>query len=200
MNVAWPIVIVAGLLLFFPVRFFFPANGLLRTLSHPPDSMEHKPTPLWWLTWAQGLDFLSGWVAAYLLREHGFRAAPRAVGADALAPALVTYGLLLAAVFYRMPVRGRKYVCVAPVGFVLGVMWAVVPPIVALVSTVFLVCSAAAFRSLTPAFLAGAAAVVATGFLFNAPRLELVFFALVAAMPVVVSVVSYRALALPSRR
>lgn len=187
------------MLLFFPTRFFCPANARLRPLSHPPDSMEFGPTRWWWLTTAQALDFVVGGVGAFLVRQYAFIAPPPAAGGTATGPLLAAYGVLLAAMLYRMPVRGRKLVCMAPAGLLLGVIWAMVPGIVALVSTVFIVCSAAAFRSLAAAFVAGACTVVATGLAFNAPRLELVLIAALAGVPVVVALVSFRALALPSR-
>lgn len=197
-KIVWPVFGVALLVLFFPSRFFRPEKSAWRRIDHAP---EGEPTSLfWWATLAFWLDVWAGFAGAFLLRQYAFQIETSTANATSpVMPLLAVYGILLVAVAVRMPVPRRSSVCMAPIALTAGMAWAVLPPMVSVVATVLAVCSAAAFRSFSAALAAGALSIAVTGVLLKAPSADVVLLAVVTAAPVVIGLLSYRALALPSR-
>lgn len=198
MTVSWPVLICTLLVLFFPTRLF-TRKRVWRRLDHPPQD-ETGRVRWWWATPGLVIDVACGAGGTLLLHGYAFEAEPRAIGFSAVAPSLTAYGLLAAAVVYRLPVWGGPRVCAAPVAFMAGILWAVLPPMAAGTATVLALCTALALRSLAGAFIAAAIAVMAAGLLFKAPRFDLVMVATLSFLPVVISLLSFRTLALASRR
>ncbi|QYM80462.1 hypothetical protein K0B96_07605 [Horticoccus luteus] len=198
MNVTWVILIPALLLLFFPVQILLPSSVVFRVYEQtPPRGTGRFP---WWWTSAVWLDPICGFGGAFLLDQYVFSVPDDAKGFLLLAPALATFVCVLVSLLFRMPARRDRRAAFAPLGFSVGLVFALMPPLVAAIGIILALCAVGGFRHFGAAFVAGAAAVAAAGILFKAPHIEVVTVAILVGLPFVFSTATYRVLTFPSRR
>lgn len=197
-HVSWFSLLPAIVLLFFPMQVLLPKSTVFRVYEQiPPRGKGRFP---WWWTPAVWLEPLLGLGGAYLLHEFTFAVEPDATGLTALLPALTTFVILLIALVLRMPVWRDRRACVAPLGFLVGVAFGLMPPLCVVVGLLLAVCAMGGFQHFGAAFLAGAPALGAAGLLFKAPRVEVALAAVLLIVPFVFSVATYRVMTFPSRR
>lgn len=197
-NVTWVVLIPALLFLFFPVQILLPPSAVFRVYEQtPPRGSGRYP---WWWTAAVWLDPICGFGGGFLLHQFVFSVPPEAKGILAMTPALATFGVILISILVRMPVRRDRRACFAPLGFMLGVLFSLMPPLVAGIALLLGLCGVGGFRHFGGGFVVSAVAVAAAALLFKVPNIEVVLTAVLVLLPFVFSAATYRVLTFPSRR
>lgn len=165
----------------------------------------------WWQSWlkipALWLDAPRAYLGTLLLFDPGF-ALPAGPGTDAIKRLLVIVGVMGVAQFVQMLALRQpdpdEQTMAAPVGFQIGMLFALVPQtppglLVAALATLVAAAGASGFRSWHGFFLGGIAGMVLPGILLMDKNAMLVP-AVLLFEPVILSVVFQRELVVPVRR
>lgn len=208
MNVSWGFLIGGLVLLFLPTQRLLPKGVVFRVLEQtPPRGRGRFP---WWWTSAVWLEPVLGFAGAWLLRNFSFEAVPvpepRFPGQDVPSgltmalPVLLCYAAIGVAVISHLPVWKDRRACIAPLGFMAGALFGLLPVNVAAIALVIAACGLGGFRHFGATFLLGAPALAAAGLLFKMPKIEVGLAAVLMLLPFVFSVATYRVITFPSRR
>lgn len=198
MTIHWSLFVPAVLLLLFPADRLLSANVQLRTFESfrsLENSPRHRP---WWWVPALWLDPVRGFVGTLLLKAS-----------LALAPAEWTLrqeptywllvGLLGTAVLCQSFTRRDPEVLLAPMGFVGGIVLALMPLAVALIGLGTAVMSLFAFRRFHAFFTVGLAMIALLGTLLDTRFMWLAPAGLVLIVPLALGAIAGRTLELPTR-
>jgi len=198
MIINWSLFLPAMLLLLFPADRLLSAKVQLRSFESfrsLEDSPRHRP---WWWVPALWLDPIRGFVGALLLKR-----AFALVSAHWTLEQKPTYwllvGLLGFAVLCQSFTRRDREVLLAPMGFVAGIVIALMPPAVALIGFAAAVLSLFAFHRFHAFFAVGLAMVALLGILFGTQFMWIAPAAVVLAVPLALGAITGRSLELPTR-
>jgi hypothetical protein len=195
MTITWGIFLPCVVLLYYPAERIFPTGQKLRTYSQLSDpAQRHRHA--WWrwqpVLWA---DALRAAAATWLL---DFSIAPEAGESRALAVVLLG-GLLLVGLIPQMLTRRKPDAMFAPVGYVLAVLFVLLPLSAALPAAVLGIVGLSAIRDFTAFFIGGSLMSVLLGYLLGGSLVTSCLVAAVFALPVVVSAMFRCKLVLPVR-
>lgn len=199
MTIHWSLLVPGVLLLLFPADRLLSSRVELRTYDRfqsLEDSPRHRP---WWWVPSLWLDPLRACLGTLLLRHALALAAarqdPLPWGPYALALAILALGI----VCQMVTRRGDRGVLLAPMGFVAGVVLALAPWSVSLLSITVAVVGLLAFRQFQAFFICGLLGVALFGLALGADAGWIGASAGAFALPVAAALVSGSALELPVR-
>ena len=199
MTIHWSLFVPGVLLLLFPADRLLSARVELRSFDcfqGLGNSPRYRP---WWWVPALWLDPLRGFLGTLLLRHAmemtsvTWTLTPKL--AYSLAVGIVALGVLCQT-FTR---RGDKGVLLAPIGYVGGVVAALMPWSVALLGLITAGLGLFAFRQFHVFFLFGLAAVAVLGFVLGAREMWIGPAVGAFALPIVAGLVTSSTLELPTR-
>jgi hypothetical protein len=199
MTIYWSLLMPGMLLLLYPADRLLSSLVELRSFDYfqnLENSRRHRP---WWWVPALWLDPLRGFFGTLLLQ----RALASPVATWTLTPKL-EYALLvvlvaLGVVSQTLTRRGDRGVLLAPIGFVAGVVAALMPWPVALLGIVSATLGLFAFRQFHAFFACGLVAVCLLGIVLGAGLMWVVPAVGVFALPIVAGLVTSSTLELPTR-
>jgi hypothetical protein len=199
MTIHWSLLVPGALLLLFPADRLLTSRVELRSFERfrsLEDSPRHRP---WWWVPALWLDPLRGFFGAFLLRESLEVAL---LPWEFLPPtqyAWVVVLLALGIVCQTFTARGEKGVMLAPMGFVAGVVVALLPWSVSLPVLVLAALGLFGLRQFHAFFSFGLAALVLFGVVFRAEFAWLALAAGALALPIVAGFLAGSSMELPTR-
>jgi len=193
MTIAWGIFLPSVVLLFYPAERLLPTGQKLRTYSQLSDpAQRHRHS--WWrwqpVLWADALRIAA---AVWLLN---FSIIPEAGESRALAVVLLG-GLLIMALIPQMVTRRKPDAMFAPVGYVLALLFVLLPLSAALPAAVLGIVGLVAIRDFTAFFIGGAIMSALLGYLLGGSLVTACMVAAIFALPVVVSAMFRSKLVLP---
>ena len=195
MTIAWGIFLPSVVLLYYPAERIMPASQKLRTYSQLSDpAQRHRHS--WWrwqpVLWADALRIAA---AVWLL---DFSIAPETGESNALAVVLLG-GLLMLGLIPHMVTRRKPDAMFAPLGYVLAVLFILLPLSAALPAAVLGIVGLMAIRDFTAFFIGGGIASVLLGYLLGGSLVTSCLVAAIFALPFVVSAMFRCKLVLPVR-
>jgi hypothetical protein len=195
MTIVWGIFLPSTVLLFYPAERIIPAGQKLRTYSQLSDpAQRHRHS--WWrwqpVLWADALRIAA---AVWLL---DFSIIPEAGESRALAAVLLGCMLILALI-PQMMTRRKEDAMFAPVGYVLAVLFVLLPLSAALPAAVLGVVGLMALRDFTAFVIGGGIMSVLLGYLLSGSLVTSCLVAAVFALPAVLSAMFRCKLVLPVR-
>lgn len=200
MTIQWALFVPSVLLLLFLADRLLSANVELRSFDCFHRLGGVSPARPWWWVLALWLDPVRGFAGAYLVREAlaANHTQWETVSKPAYAAAVAL--LALAVVVQTFTRRGDRGVLLAPLGFVAGVVLALMPWPVALIGVVTGLLGLFGFRQFYAYFAFGGVAIGVLGFVLAAPGIWIVPAAGVFLLPVVTGVVADCTLEVPARK
>jgi hypothetical protein len=198
MTIDWSLFLPAMLLLLFPADRLLSTKVQLRTFESFR-SLENSPRfrPWWWVP-ALWLDPIRGFAGALLLKWALAIVSARWTLEQKPAYWLLV-GLLGFAVLCQSFTRRDREALLAPMGFVAGIVLALMPPAVALIGFATAVLSVFAFHRFHAFFTAGLAMVALLGVLLDTHFMWLAPAVVVLAVPLALGAITGRSLELPTR-
>lgn len=195
MTIAWGIFLPSVVLLYYPAERIMPTGQKLRTYSQLSDpAQRHRHS--WWrwqpALWADALRIAA---AVWLLN---FSIVPAAGESRALAVVLLG-GLLMLALIPQMVTRRKPDAMFAPVGYVLAVLFVLLPLSAALPAAVLGIVGLMAIRDFTAFFIGGGLMAVLLGYFLGGSLVTSCMVAAIFALPAIVSAMFRCKLVLPVR-
>jgi len=198
MTIDWSLFVPAVLLLLFPADRLLSANVQLRTFESfrsLENSPRHRP---WWWVPALWLDPVRGFAGTLLLKA-AFALAPAEWTLRQAPTYWLLVGLLGAAVLCQSFTGRDHEVLLAPIGFVAGIVAALMPLPVAVIGLATAMMSLFAFRRFHAFFTVGLAMIALLGALFDTHFMWLAPAGLVLIVPLALGAIAGRTLELPTR-
>lgn len=200
MTIQWGLFVPGVLLLLFPADRLLSSRIELRSFDcfhRLGGTARGRP---WWWVLALWLDPLRGFAGAYLLCEaSAANFTPWAIlskSAYAMVVALVAAGVLV----QTLTRRGDDGVLLAPLGFVAGVAFALMPWSAALIGVITGLLGLFGFRQFYAYFVFGGVTLGILGFVLAAPGIWVLPAAGVFLLPVLTGIVTNSTLELPARK
>ena len=195
MTIAWGLFLPSVVLLYYPAERIMPTGQKLRTYSQLSDpAQRHRHS--WWrwqpALWADALRIAA---AVWLLN---FSIVPAAGESRALAVVLLG-GLLMLALIPQMVTRRKPDAMFAPVGYVLAVLFVLLPLSAALPAAVLGIVGLMAIRDFTAFFIGGSLMAVLLGYFLGGSLVTSCMVAAIFALPAIVSAMFRCKLVLPVR-
>lgn len=182
----------------------FPADRLLSSVIELRSfaffhRLENSPGhQRWWRVPLLWLDPLRGFAGAWLLTAP-LRETPTSWAALPKPAYALVAAMLAASVVCQLPTRRDRTALLAPVGFVAGMVVALVPWTVSLLGLTLATTAMLGFRQYHAFFTVGLFTVCGLGFAFRAEVPWLIPAVVVLALPIMASVATGRSLELPVR-
>jgi len=195
MIIAWGILLPSVVLLYYPAERIIPFGHKLRTYSQLSDpAQRHRHS--WWrwqpALWADALRIAAAvWLLDFsIVAEAG----------ESRALAVVTLGgLLMLGLIPQMVTRRKPDAMFAPAGYVLAVLFVLLPLSAALPTAVLGIVGLMALRDFTALFLVGGLMSVLLGYLLGGSVVTSCMVAAIFALPAIVSAMFRCKLVLPVR-
>jgi hypothetical protein len=199
MTIHWGLFVPGVLLLLFPADRLLSPRVELRSFDCF-QSLENSPRfrPWWWV-WALWLDPLRGFFGAYALQHALTISSTDWEFVPKAGYALLVALLAVAVVTQTFTRRGDRGVLLAPIGFVAGVVAALMPWLVAAIGIVTALVGLFAFRQFPAYFVFGVGAVAVLGFTLDARVMWIVPAMGVFALPFMTGLITGSTLELPTR-
>jgi len=199
MSIHWSLLAPGALLLLFPTDLILSARVELRSFDRFR-SLENSPRsrPWWWVP-ALWLDPVRGLVGAWLLRMGlvGGETHWHAVAKPEYAAAVAL--LIIGAIGQVFTRQGDTDARLAPMGYVAGVLFALVPWPLAAIGMVSSLLALFAFRNFPAYFASGMSTILLFGAVFDAPMMWVLPAAGVFAVPILTAFLTGGTLELPTR-
>ncbi|MCF3649259.1 hypothetical protein [Synoicihabitans lomoniglobus] len=198
MTIAWSLLVPGALLLLIPANSFLSTVVQLRTFDsfNNLDSRRHH-RPWWWVP-SLWLDPARGYLGALLVKISLTLTSDlwAYVPKPDYALLMVVLGLGIISQLYT---RREEHVLLAPIGFVAGMLFALLTWPVALVGLIAGVTGLFAFRSFAAFFVTALVGVAGLGLLLGERPLWLVPAVVVCGLPIIASLITGSTLELPTR-
>lgn len=198
MSIHWLSFFSGLLLLLYPLDELLPKRAGLRIYEQLTRHKNRKLTKAWW--WMPVLWFspLRAWLGVYVFK-HSVSMLPGMPHLYAHVPLLMVMAVLLIAVVVQMHTRRQEDKFIAPMGYLSGILFGLLPLSIALLAVVLATASTIAFRTWNVFFLFGAVSAAAFGYLLLKGNLWVVGATLLMLEPLLVSLLLGRTLAMPVR-
>jgi hypothetical protein len=198
MTIHWLLFFSGLVLLFYPLDKLLPPQVGLRLYEQLTRHKGRELTKAWWWMPMVWLSPLRAWLGVECLR-NSVHMMPGMPHAYARVPLLMVMAILLIAVGVQMHTRRHEDKFLAPMGYLSGLLFALLPLPIALLATVLATASMIAFRTWTVFFLFGALGAAAFGYLMLQSNLWVAGATLLMLEPPLISLVLGRTLVLPVR-
>ncbi len=155
MAIHWILFIPALLLLFYPLDNWLRGRISLRDFEHV--HRERRPTDVhyWWRAPYFWIDPLRAFAGAWLLR-HSWQIEPPLPGLWRHLPLLVSLIVLILSVGVQMHTRRDENTLFAPIGYSSGLVFALLPPQIAVLVVILAGACLVGFRRWSAFFISGA--------------------------------------------
>lgn len=152
----------------------------------------------WWKMPLVWIDPVRGYVAATLLSE-AFDPVRKASMGQKLAPMVATFLVLFLIVWVQTSGRKNEQETVSPVAFLAGMMFGLLPPVVALAAIIIGAATAVALNSFAAGYLVATLTTAGIGYLFLGRSLWLPIYTVLVAAPLLISWLRRTSLVMPVR-
>jgi hypothetical protein len=196
MEMEWLQFILALIVLFYPLNS--GSNSRVRLLDYEGarNQLGASGACVWWRQFSIWADPLRACMGTWLC-VHAFRFDPVLPGLWLHSGNVGILLVLCCAVAVQMHTRRGNDVVLAPIGFSAGVVFAFLPPHVAVLIVIFAGASLVAFRKLEAYFICGAMCAGVLGYLILGVQHAVVGAVVLTLQPVLLSTVTYRRMRLP---
>lgn len=200
MQISWLHLFPALVLLWFPIIRALESGTRLRTYeSLRKMEVNTKRKPWWWLPLLWLDPFRAGGGA--ILLTLSFLPPEKAKGLARLLPIIAPVVILaIGVIIQTRPRRSDDEITIAPILFLLGIVFGLLPLKVALPAMILATTSMVSFRTWASFFYVGAAAVMGLGYFFMGKNLWMLGTVALLGLPIMVNLTRGSFLAHPSRR
>lgn len=198
MTIHWLFFATALALLFFPMETWIRGEFRMRDYESVRND-KSKGRRSWWRQPEIQLDPLRAFAGAWLIK-HSWSIDPLVTGVWSLLPIVATCAICAMATIVQMHSRQYDDAFFAPIGFVAGVICALLPPQVAVLVVASSIAYMMAFRGWASFFVCGAATTAIFGYMILKRDFWMIGSVGVMATPLILSFFTGRRLFLPTRR
>jgi hypothetical protein len=195
MQIHWMFLVPGLLVLFYPLDTWLGRSVRFHDYEYIRNSGARAGTPWWHQRWVW-LDPLRAFVGGWLLR-HSWAIEPPLPGLWSHLPLMATAVVMGLALAAQMHTRRDGESMIAPIGYVAGLLFVLLPPQVAVLVVVMAGACLMAFRGWSAFFLCGALGAAAFGFMILRFNFWLAVSVVLMIEPLLLSVLAQRQLLLP---
>lgn len=199
MTIDWTLFVPALALLWYPADKLMSRTTQLRTFESFRN-LENSPGDLgWWRVPLLWLDPVRSF-AGTLLLQRAFRLIPAGPEIIKLPAYWVLLGILLVAIVAQTITRRGEDAVLAPIGFLVGLIAALLPWSVVLIGSAMGIAALFAFRRFHAFFTVGPITIGLLGFFFGIEPLWLIPAVVLLGAPCILALLTGRLMELPARR
>jgi len=199
MKIHWALFIPALLLLFYPLDSWLRGQISLRDFEHVNRQRRPDAPHTWWRAPYFWIDPVRAFIGAWLLR-HSWEIEPPLPGLWRHLPLLASLIVLSLSIGAQMHTRRDDDALFAPIGYSAGVVFALLPPQIAILVVILAGACLVGFRGWSAFFISGAIGAGAMGYMILRMDYWMVVTVVLLMEPSLLSLLVRRKLRLPVMR